>query len=325
MISVIVPVYRVEKYLERCVNSILSQTLIDLEVILVDDGSPDGCGALCDAYALKDNRIKVIHKKNGGLSDARNAGLEAATGEYIMFVDGDDYIHPRMAEHLSQAVEQTQADVAFCGIDFFEDQVHIEETTGEFRVYDVWKEMAENPEFSVCNRLFRRQRFENIRFPVGRLFEDQFVIFKLLRNAKVVCTDDKMYYYFQRYDGLSKSKVYHETYDLLDASLEMLGDIPEEEKTCSRSFGRMAVKRIGLMLGNAYYHDGQYQNCQISTIVQIVRDHWSLLSKATVLFDKWMLRRVVRGSGILFRLLVKSYLDPWKMMKAYFRRIMRKT
>ena len=113
-ISVIIPIYNVHAYLGKCVESIISQTYGELEIILVDDGSPDDCPVLCDAWALKDKRIKVIHKKNGGLSDARNAGIEMAQGEYILFVDGDDYIAPYMCEHLLAALEDSGADMAEC-------------------------------------------------------------------------------------------------------------------------------------------------------------------------------------------------------------------
>ena len=112
LISVIVPVYKVEKYLKRCVDSILAQTYPCLEVILVDDGSPDGCPAICDEYAREDRRVRVIHKENGGLSDARNAGIDAAKGKFLGFVDSDDYVHPRFYELLLQALKGEGADIA---------------------------------------------------------------------------------------------------------------------------------------------------------------------------------------------------------------------
>ena len=113
-ISVIVPVYNIEGYLGKCIDSIIAQTYKDLEIILVDDGSSDHCGAICDKYAKKDNRIKVIHKPNGGLSDARNHGIEAATGSYLGFVDGDDYIEPQMYEKLHNALVENDAEMSIC-------------------------------------------------------------------------------------------------------------------------------------------------------------------------------------------------------------------
>ena len=119
LISIIVPVYQVDKYLERCVNSILSQTYKSIELILVDDGSPDRCGAICDEIAQKDNRVRVIHKQNGGLSSARNAALDIAQGEYITFIDGDDMIHPRMLEWMIQELESSGADIVSTGLTSF--------------------------------------------------------------------------------------------------------------------------------------------------------------------------------------------------------------
>ena len=117
MISVIVPVYKVEPYLDRCVKSVVDQTFSDLEIILVDDGSPDNCPAMCDAWAARDSRVRVIHKPNGGLSDARNTGMAAATGEYISFVDSDDWIAAEMLERLIQALERDQSDIAACAVE----------------------------------------------------------------------------------------------------------------------------------------------------------------------------------------------------------------
>ena len=117
LISVIVPVYRTEAYLDRCIESIVDQTYTNLEIILVDDGSPDRCPQMCDEWARRDTRIRVIHKKNGGLSDARNAGMAAATGEYIGFVDSDDWIKPDMFRLLYEKMEQMQSDIAACGVE----------------------------------------------------------------------------------------------------------------------------------------------------------------------------------------------------------------
>ena len=118
LISVIVPIYNVEQYLDRCVKSIVEQTYTNLEIILVDDGSPDNCGAMCDSWAARDNRIKVIHKENGGLSDTRNAGLGIATGDFISFIDSDDWIESAFYEKLLTAIRESNAEVAACATNF---------------------------------------------------------------------------------------------------------------------------------------------------------------------------------------------------------------
>ena len=136
-ISVIVPVYKVEPYLDRCVQSVVNQTYPNLEIILVDDGSPDQCPVMCDTWAKKDPRIRVIHKKNGGLSDARNAGMAAASGEYISFVDSDDWIAPEMLERLVKALERDDSDIAACAVEM------------------VWEDGRENKTLTVLYLIYK--------------------------------------------------------------------------------------------------------------------------------------------------------------------------
>ncbi len=323
MVSIIVPVYQVEKYLQRCVDSILCQSYRDIQVILVDDGSKDTSGKICDQYAARDTRVQVIHKTNGGLSDARNAGLDVFIGQYVMFVDGDDCIHPQTVQLLLDGIEQYDADIACCNIDHFTEKPKAETPRGQFYLVDIWQQMCDTPEFSVCNRLFRRELFSQVRFPVGRLFEDQFVILKLLGGRKVVCTDDRLYFYFQRFDGLSKQRIYPETYDLLDASLALLRDIPRNQKACRRAFTAITVERIGLLLGNVFYQDGQYRNCKIDTVVQWVRTYLPELAADASFWNGWMLRQVAKGKGKVFHLLVKTYLKPTGAVKNKIKRVLK--
>ena len=187
LISVIVPVYKVEKYIHRCVDSILAQTFTDFELILVDDGSPDNCGKICDEYAEKDNRIHVIHKENGGLSDARNAGIDWAfansDSEWITFIDSDDWIHPKYLEALYNAVKETGCEISICGY---------EETTGDSpKVDDInLQAVIVSTEDFFCEhnvnavvawgKLYKKELFREIRYPVGKLHEDEFTTYKLL-------------------------------------------------------------------------------------------------------------------------------------------------
>lgn len=185
MISVIVPIYNVEKYLPKCIDSILGQTCCDLQIILVDDGSPDGCPAICDEYAAKDARIQVIHQKNAGVSAARNAGLAAARGEYIGFVDPDDWIAPEMYETMLNAMERESAELVVCGYDYVEEDGSIsrpyparemEALSREeliFRLFD----MPPTVRHGVVNKLFRRRVWGGIRFPEGvHSSEDVYVL-----------------------------------------------------------------------------------------------------------------------------------------------------
>ena len=207
-VSVIIPVYKVEEYLDRCVQSVLAQTHEDMEVLLVDDGSPDNCGALCDGYAKKDSRVRAIHRENGGLSAARNTGLDASTGDYVLFVDGDDYIAPDMVETLLAALEETGADMAVCGVKCVDDagtpvRALPPMEAGAFPPEEIYRRMTFDEwawrYVSACNRLCRRGLFDGLRFEEGKLHEDEFLAHRLYdRCKKVAVAADEFYYYVQR-------------------------------------------------------------------------------------------------------------------------------
>lgn len=210
LISVIVPVYKVEKYLCRCIDSIIAQTYANLQIILVDDGSPDESGAICDYYAAGDSRIKVIHKENGGLSDARNAGLEAACGSYIGFVDSDDYICPDMYEKLYNAVMACNADMAVCNFRYVDENGNdIEERNNALPVRNeviagrtaLARTLDDKGWYYVTawNRLYSRRLIRDIYFPEGKLHEDEFIAHRVYSKAvRVACVADVCYMYVQR-------------------------------------------------------------------------------------------------------------------------------
>lgn len=210
LISVIVPVYKVEKYLDRCVESIVGQTYSNLEIILVDDGSPDHCPVMCDAWADKDNRIKVIHKENGGLSDARNAGMEAADGELIGFVDSDDWIAPDMYQCLYEAMEADNSDMAACGVKkVWENGKSTEMLTGSgccvLNRTEAMKALIEESwlKHPVWYKLYKAELIRDIRFPVGKYHEDVFWSYRAVGAAEnVSVTDHTGYYYWQRSESI---------------------------------------------------------------------------------------------------------------------------
>lgn len=234
LISVVVPIYKVEKYLPKCVDSICGQTYQNLEIILVDDGSPDQCGKLCDEYAKQDGRIKVIHKKNGGLSDARNAGIDVATGTYIGFVDSDDHIHPQMYETLYNGIKDNHADLSICRYK----NVDEGETVDNRNIKNAqWVTMTTDQEkfeyslgefttdcFTVAwNKLYKTELFKDIRYPYGKIHEDEFTTYKTIELAdKVAYTEEELYFYVQRQgsimdNGFDKRSLYR-----LDAYQERL-------------------------------------------------------------------------------------------------------
>jgi glycosyltransferase involved in cell wall biosynthesis len=234
-VSIIVPIYNVEKYLYKCIDSILDQTFSDFELLLVNDGSPDTCGEICNEYAKKDKRIKVIHKENGGLADARNAGLDIATGEYIGFVDSDDFIESDMYEKLLNACMLNEASISMCGrYNVFENEL---KPLFSFNGIKVWnsKEAIErlltwdNIDSSACDKLFKKDLFHNIRFPVGKYNEDIFVMTKILSKAnKIVHIGVSKYYYYHRTNSITTETFSEKKMDLIDASKKVLDFVIEK-------------------------------------------------------------------------------------------------
>ena len=212
LISVIVPVYKVEPYLHKCVDSILGQTYQNLEVILVDDGSPDRCGQICDEYAEKDSRVKVIHKPNGGLSDARNAGMDVMTGRYVGFVDSDDWIEPVMYERLLELIHHFDADIAFGGVaDDLEQDGKITTTKvsnyGEIPFFESSVDAMRryfHGSWSAWDKLYKADIFNDLRYPVGEINEDEAIVLQVLSRAETVCyTNEVFYHYMRRLTGQS--------------------------------------------------------------------------------------------------------------------------
>lgn len=200
LISVIVPIYKVEQYLNECVQSIVDQTYRNLEIILVDDGSPDRCGEMCEEWQKRDNRIRVIHKQNGGLSDARNAGLDIAKGEYISFVDSDDWIEADMLEIMLSQIKQSEADICACGIKNYcngcFESWNLKPLCGSAEV--ILKALYDDTAYPVCsqNKLYKNTIWESIRFPTGKLCEDAFTTYLLVDKAKkIVQIPDDLYCY----------------------------------------------------------------------------------------------------------------------------------
>lgn len=216
MISIVIPIYNVEPYLRRCVDSVLAQTYTDLEIILVDDGSPDGCGAICDEYAAKDTRIKVIHQKNRGLSGARNAGLELATGEYVAFLDSDDYVDTTMYEKLLKVLEENDADIAECGYRWVKpDVTYDRENTGKVDIYTNLEaleklyfgdQMFGGLSIVVWNKLYRARLLDDLCFAQGLNNEDvDFTPRALYKAGKIVKLNENLHNFFFSPNSISRS------------------------------------------------------------------------------------------------------------------------
>lgn len=234
LISVIVPIYKVEAYLDKCVQSIIDQTYRNLEIILVDDGSPDNCPQMCDAWTAKDDRIKVIHKENGGLSDARNAGLAIASGEYIAFVDSDDWLTDSYMSFLYRGISETNADICACDVFFTygEEPERSDKQDWQCRVCkteDAIRDILQGSGFRAvaCNKLYHRNILKGEQYPVGKHHEDEFLTYKLLAKAeRLAYVNTPLYCYYQRSDSIMRSASIRRL-DALDAHFERLEFLKE--------------------------------------------------------------------------------------------------
>lgn len=203
MISVIVPIYNVEPYLDKCIGSIVNQSYKNLEIILVDDGSPDRCPEICDQWATRDNRIRVIHKENGGGGSARNAGLDVATGELIAFVDSDDYVSEDMLGHLCELLA-SGADIAECDfVEVADDNADFscgDKTVCKYAAQEAMAEHIRDRVFRqlIWNKLYRREVIGDIRFPVGKSIDDEFFTYRVLGNAKTLIHSEKICYAYRQ-------------------------------------------------------------------------------------------------------------------------------
>ena len=239
LISVIVPIYNVEKYVNRCIQSIINQSYSNLEIILVDDGSVDNSGNLCDSWEKNDFRIKVIHKQNGGLSDARNAGIDISTGKYISFIDGDDEIDVDMILKLYNAITMGSCDISMCRMEKIEktrrfitrnfvSENDLVLMTGE----DALKYLLlDKIDCSACLKLYKKELFDTLRFPYGKTNEDFAVMYKLFNvSEKITYISDILYHYYYRENSITSSEFSYKQFDKVDNCYEMIDYIKKHNK-----------------------------------------------------------------------------------------------
>lgn len=230
-ISLIVPIYNVEKYLNRCVDSIIRQTYSEIEIILINDGSTDNCLEICNKYKKQDKRIIVVDKENGGLSDARNAGIEIATGKYIMFIDSDDWIDSNMVNRLYSLISKKDACIAQCdfarvyndeNIYFNNENINIKVMDSKEAMISIYKNNGVKS-IVTWNKIYKKELFNTIRFPKGKIHEDEFTTYKLFDKCKkIIDTDEVMYYYRQRDGSIMKSEFSIKRLDVIEAIKERI-------------------------------------------------------------------------------------------------------
>lgn len=247
MISVIVPVYNVANFLNDCLTSIINQSYNDIEIILVDDGSTDQSGEMCNKFAAKDERIRVIHQNNGGLSNARNVGLDVAKGKFVVFVDSDDYLHQKMIEKLYNAVVSWKADIACCdytSIEFHNDSYSEIEV---FKQRDAISKLFDDYGFQcfAWNKIYKSSLFEHIRYPERKLFEDIATTYQLFKRVnRVVYIKEKLYFYRQRTNSITKTKFNKRNRDLIDA----IEFVYNDSMHCNLASERLKVGYLGYYL-----------------------------------------------------------------------------
>lgn len=256
LISLIIPVYNVEQYLTACVDSVLAQTYGNLEIILVDDGSKDASGGMCDALALRDSRIQVIHKTNGGLSDARNKGLAYASGQYVMFIDSDDVVAPDMVTYLYDLIKDTGADIGICDfVHCHPDEKIAYVPESERHVYSPEEaicEMLYQTSFLVaaCGKIYRREYFDDIQFPLGMLFEDSAIMYKIFDKAeRIAYGNAKLYGYMHREDSITTHQFSVRDCDILTICrqiTEAMSDKSEALQKAAASYSVVGALRIYL-------------------------------------------------------------------------------
>lgn len=278
LVSIVVPIYNVEEYLPRCIDSIAVQSYKNIEIILVDDGSPDKCGEICDKYEAQDNRIKVIHKSNGGLSSARNAGLEIASGNFIVFIDSDDWIDKNYIEVMYNDMISYNADIvvpAFC-ISYDSGKQHSGTIIKNLTEYSR-KRALENFLFNgyitpcVASKMWKKELWNEIKCPEGKLFEDQFTTYKLIMIASKVVFDPSIYYYyFKREGSIGHSSFNDRTYDLLKAIKEEYEEITKvfPELTSSLKVARVVWEMVFI---NMMINTDRYERDAVAKIQKRTR------------------------------------------------------
>lgn len=260
-ISIVVPIYNVEDYIVKNIESLINQTYKNIEIILVDDGSPDKCGSICDEYAEKDDRIVVIHKKNGGLSDARNVGIDIATGKYITFIDSDDYVSTKYCEILYNTIKKYDADISICNYTSFDegedasekivdDVVVMNSIQALDNLYNVAGGFGQ--EMHVAwGKLYKMGLFKSLRYPVGKLNEDEFVIHYLFGDSdKVVLNKSVLYFYLQRGGSIMGQTFSEKRLAGLEALMDRINYFKENNM---KELMQETCKQYNYFIRNNYY------------------------------------------------------------------------
>lgn len=320
LVSIVVPVYNVEAYLEKCIDSIVNQTYKNFEIFLVDDGSTDASSSICDAYAERDGRISVIHKKNGGLSDARNAGIEVARGDFILFVDSDDYIEVDTVDYLLGLALKNCAEIVVASHKIVYGDEQIKQRKND--LYDSVQVLTPIHAFNdalygkklslhAWGKLYRRSLFNDVRFPKGRLYEDAGTTYKIIeKSQRVIVSSAKKYYYLQRRGSIINSGFYPRMMDSLYFANEMFNfakDKQPESVEAARTYKFMcAVAMLDVIVASGSLLAYTAETTKCATVINQL--------KGTVLFNRDASKKV-RLYALAAQLGVNSLIAVLKVKK----------
>lgn len=317
VISVIVPIYNEERYLDRCVQSIIRQTFHDMEIILVDDGSTDESGRLCDELSKRDERIKVLHKENGGLSSARNAGIDKAAGKYIGFVDADDWIIDTMYEYMVKQMEECNVDIVSVSyalargdkeVKAGKDRIRVMQRSEALEYYTYIGMKSIISDYSVCIKLYKKKLFDDVRFPDGKLYEDIVTNYKLISKTNKYLKSDKVcYYYFQNPESIVHDKFKMKDLYIIDIGEELIELAREENNSKLMRLAKMKKARgyfSCLMKMIVYGWDSSIENMGeiINDLLNGVRRNYLLLFTSPMSAN----RKMIVGIQCLFRGWIKK-------------------
>lgn len=310
LVSIIIPVYGVEKYLEKCVKSVIKQSYKNLEILLIDDGSKDKSGKICDKLSENDLRIKVYHKKNGGLSDARNYGLKHATGEYIMFVDSDDYIDINMVKKMIDMANSYNLDIVMCDFSIVNENDKIilkKEKESTFKIYNKNQlfKLWNTDMYLICNlawnKLYKKELFDKIMFPVGKIHEDEFTVYKVVYlSKKIGYITESLYYYYQQ-----ESSIMHNLNDKRLNLLEALKERIDFSNNISNTFYKETIEIYMNAIIDYYFKFNNVKKHNISNnLIKLFKNEYDEYNKQDVFSIKQRIRYL---TFIYLRIVYKLY------------------
>lgn len=321
--TIIIPVFNKEKYLRRCLDSVVSQTSRNFECLLIDDGSTDNSNNICREYEDKFAFFKLYKKENGGLSDARNYGIERSKGEYLLFLDADDCIDKNLIYICETAISKYDVDIIAFGMTCVNSIADIRDENEILHIKNnsdlIYEILSDKVGYSVCNKIYKKSVFNALKFIKGKIFEDQFIIFKLIKGKNTLVLENSLYFYFQDVaDSLSKRKVYPETYDYIEAAIEITKDVLDCDKYLTLAVQEV-YERIILLLTNIYYREGQFRRCKKEKVDRIIMENKKMIIRRLPIGERILLALYLDLPNVLSNIIIRMRFRPIIYLKGKLR------